>query len=147
MIVSWPNLFCLSTGSIFFNLLKYPPKHFNHLILINAVFLLEIYGNWNTHTFMITGYCKRRDHLKTNVMIFYWNFIFPFTRKKNTNLSQVTDKLYHMVLYQVHIAMNGFELLTLVVMGNDCKGSCISNYHTIASTMTSSCHWKKNITS
>jgi len=36
---------------------------------------------------------------------------------------------YHIMLYQVHLSMSGFERTTLVVMGTDCKGSCKSNYH------------------
>ena len=48
-------------------------------------------------------------------------------------LWQVTDKL----LYQVHLAMNGFKLTTLVVIGTDFTSSCKSNYHTIT-TMTAS---------
>ena len=31
-------------------------------------------------------------------------------------------------------AMNGFKLITLVVIGTDCIGSCKSNYHTTTTT-------------
>ena len=68
--------------------------------------------------------------LSTIFQLFSWRK--PEYPEKTTDLSQVTDKFYHIMLYTS--PWSRFKLTTSVMIGTDCMGSCKANYHTITAT-------------
>ena len=49
-----------------------------------------------------------------NISVIWWRSVLLVEETrvagKNTHLSQVNDKLHHIMLYQVHLAMNGVQI-------------------------------------
>ena len=63
-----------------------------------------------------------------NISVILWRpALLVEETEQTTDLPQVTDKSFHIMLYQVHLACVGLELTTLVMIGTECIGSCKSN--------------------
>ena len=65
--------------------------------------------------------------LSTTFQLYQWRK--PEDPQKTTDLSQTTDKLYHIMC--TTSPWSRFKFTASVVMGTDCIGSCKSNYHAI----------------
>ena len=68
-----------------------------------------------------------------NISVISWrSALLMEDLEKTTNLSQVIDKLYHIMLYTS--PRSRFDLTTSVVIGTDCIGSSKLYHHTIMAT-------------
>jgi hypothetical protein len=113
MAIGFSYLLCI----VFKNVLKY--THFGIYCLACLFFVTSLF----VCLMVFNATFNNISVLYRGGQFYLWRK--PENPEKTTDLSQIIDKLYHVMLY--HSPWSRFGL-TSVVIGTDCIGSCKSNY-------------------
>jgi hypothetical protein len=101
----------------------YSDYYMNYICIIASV--INIILMYHVHLWLICWFMVFNATFY-NISLISWRYWWrkPEYPEKTTDLPQVTDKLYHLMLYRVHLNWVGFDHTTLVVISTDCTGSC-----------------------
>jgi hypothetical protein len=120
------------------------------LTLLTRLLIYVIFKCWLVYSGLLSIFCYRIGFYAIMVFNTTFNNISVISRGsvllvEETGVSGENDRpvashwqpLSHTVVSnRVHLAMNGVQLTTSVVIGTDCTCSCKSNYLTITTTVT-----------
>ena len=91
---------------LFFETLLCGLIHISFSASFVVVFIVSVHWGWRVRVMVLMP-------LATIFQFYWWR-----KPEKTTNLPQVTDNLYHIMLYRVSLARAGFKLTMLVVIGS-----------------------------
>jgi len=78
-------------------------------------------------------------------VISWWSVLLVEQTGKTTDLPQVTDKRYYIMLY-IRIEYTSLMIgVRIHNLGTDCPGGCKSNYHAITTTTAHIIHWEAGL--